>query len=100
MNLKYEIQIVHSETYLRYILNEHASDNDHIVKVMRNMYTRANMLLRNFSHCIEEINIAFLKSFFSNIYCCQLWYNFRCVIKRLHFACNKVFVLKTDESAL
>lgn len=87
-----KIRRVQSETYLGYILNEHASDNDHIVKEMRNMYKRGNMLVKNFSHCTEEVKIALFKSFCSSIYCCPLWYNFRrCVIKKLHVACNKVF---------
>jgi hypothetical protein len=71
-----KIRTVYSETYLGYILNDHVSDDEHIVKEMRNLFARGNMLIRNFIHCTGEVKIALFKTFCSNIYCCPLWYNF------------------------
>jgi hypothetical protein len=86
------IRTVSSETYLGYILNNEALDDDHILKEMRNLFARGNMLIRNFRHCSEEVKISLYKTFCSNIYCCPLWYRFkRCTIKKIHVACNKVF---------
>ena len=72
-----KIRTVYSETYLGYILNDHVSDDEHIVKEMRNLFARGNMLIRNFTHCTGEVKIALFKTFCSNIYCCPLWYNFK-----------------------
>jgi hypothetical protein len=86
------ITMVHDETYLGYILNECFTDDDHMMKEMRNLFARGNMLMRNFSHCSEDVKIALFKTFCSNIYCCALWYNFKsCSEKKIHVAGNKVF---------
>jgi hypothetical protein len=87
-----EIRIVHDETYLGFILNDRVSDDDHIIKEMRNLFARGNMLIRNFRQCTHDVKVALFKTFCSNVYCCPLWYNFRkCIEKKIHVACNKVF---------
>ena len=86
------ITVVDKETYLGFIVNEQFSDDDHIVKEMRNVYARGNMIIRYFSHCTDAVRIQLFKSFCSNLYCCPLWYKFKkSTLKKLHTACNKIF---------
>ena len=41
----------------------------------RKFYAQANMLLRNFRYCSNEIKCSLFKSFCTNMYCCPLWFN-------------------------
>ena len=86
------IRVVNEETYLGFILNESVTDDDHIVKEMRNLFVRGNMLIRKFVYCTEEVKIKLFKAFCLSMYCCPLWSNYRLYsIRRLHVAMNKVF---------
>ena len=86
------IRVVTEETYLGFIINDSITDDDHIVKEMRSLYARGNMLIRNFVHCTDDVKIKLFKSFCNSLYCCPLWYNYRKYnIKKLHVASNKVF---------
>ena len=38
-------------------------------------YAQANMLLRNFPYCSNEVKCSLFKSFCTNMYCCPLWFN-------------------------
>jgi hypothetical protein len=46
---------------------------------MRSFCIRANMLVRTFSACSEEVKISLFRAFCSNMYCSQLW---RCFDKK------------------
>lgn len=86
------IQSVQQEEYLGYILNDDMRDDDHIIKEMRNVYARGNMLIRNFKHCTENVKVMLFKTYCSSLYCCPLWSKYRkATIKKLHVACNKMF---------
>ena len=41
----------------------------------RRHYTQANMLLRNFRYCSNEVKCSLFKTFFTNMHCCLLWFN-------------------------
>ena len=41
----------------------------------RKFYAQANMLLRNFRYCSNEVKCSLFKSFCTNMYCCPLWFN-------------------------
>ena len=41
----------------------------------RKFYTQANMLLRNFRYCSNEVKCSLFKSFCTNMYCCPLWFS-------------------------
>ncbi len=86
------ITSVQQETYLGYILNDNMSDDDHIIKEMRNLYARGNMLIRYFKHCTDTVKIMLFKTFCTSLYCCPLWIKYKkSTLKKLHVACNKLF---------
>ena len=41
----------------------------------RKFYALANMLLRNFRYCSNEVKYSLFKSFCTNMYCCPLRFN-------------------------
>ena len=41
----------------------------------RKFYAQANMLLRNFRYCSNEVKCSLFKSLCTNMYCCPLWFN-------------------------
>ena len=46
-----------------------------VSRQIRKFYAQANMLLRNFRYCSNEVKCSLFKSFCTNMYCCPLWFN-------------------------
>ena len=67
---------IDEETYLGSITNTDMADNDHIIKDMRNICARGNMLICSFKHCTVNVKITHFKRYYSNIYCCPMWLKF------------------------
>ena len=58
----------------------------------RNVYSRGNMLIRNFKTCSNEVKCHLFKTFCSNIYCSTLWCRFTDEsMRRLKVAYNRIF---------
>ena len=38
-------------------------------------YANANMLIRKFSFCSDDVNVFLFKSYCTNLYCTQFWYD-------------------------
>ena len=38
-------------------------------------YLHANLLLRNFRHCSDQVKCVLFQTYCTNLYCCQLWFN-------------------------
>ena len=62
--------------YLGYVLNSKYSDDDDIQRQMASLYTRGNMLNRNFSHCSHDVKLQLFKTYFYSIYMSSVWCNF------------------------
>ena len=41
----------------------------------RNFYSRANLLIRNFRYCTDNVKYYLFQSYCTSMYCCQLWFN-------------------------
>ena len=44
-------------------------------RLTRKSYMQANLLLRNFRHCSDDVKCALFQSYCTNMYCYQLWFN-------------------------
>ena len=56
---------------------------------MRKFYANINILLRKFSKCSPDVKCTLFKSFYSNMYCSTMWYNYTVtVMRRLRIAYN------------
>ena len=41
----------------------------------RNFHARANLLIRNFRYCTDNVKCYLFQSYCTNMYSCQLWFN-------------------------
>ena len=46
------------------------------VDVARKFYLHANLLLRNFRHCPDQVKCVLFQAYYTNLYCCQMLFNF------------------------
>ena len=74
-------------TYLGYRLNAKLSGEDDVLKEIRTLYLRSNILIRTFSKCSEKV-----KSYCTSLNCSHLWSNYRTYIySKIRVAYNNVF---------
>ena len=59
---------------------------------MKSIYSKGNLIFRNFKHCCESVKCQLFKSFCSSFYCSPLWcyYNVDS-IRRLKVAYNRIY---------
>ena len=69
------IDFVHETKYLGVIINLSLKTSSDVVRQTRKFYAQANMLLRNFRYCTNDVKCMLFKSFCANMYCCPLWFN-------------------------
>ena len=83
------IDFVHETKYLGVIINSSMKTPSDVVRQTRKLYAQANMLLRNFRYCTNDLKCTLFKSFCANMYCCHLWFNSTSSsIKKLKFSSN------------
>ena len=46
-----------------------------VARQTRTLYMQANLLLRNFRYCSDDVKCTLFQSYCTNMYCCQLWFN-------------------------
>ena len=61
--------------YLGIIDCQKSCDRD-LKRQMKKNYANANMLLRQFSKCSIPVKCHLFKTYYTNVYCAPLWYNF------------------------
>ena len=69
------LQYVDSYKYLGMFIHVRNDDLD-IVRQLKSVILRTNILMRTFSSCSVEVKLFLFKSYCSNFYCSHLWYNF------------------------
>ena len=68
-----QIDFVQEVKYLGVLLNPSMKTSIDVSRQTRKFYAQANMLLRNFRYCSNEVKCSLL--FCTNMYCCPLWFN-------------------------
>ena len=62
-----------------------------VARQTRKFYLQANLLLRNFRHCSDQIKCVLFQTYCTNLYCCQLWFNStKSSLKKLSTSYNSV----------
>ena len=69
------IEFVDETKYLDVITNSSMKTSSDVVRQTSKLYSQANMLLRNFLYCINDVKCMLFKSFYANMYCCLIWFN-------------------------
>jgi hypothetical protein len=83
---------VSEEKYLGCIMSDDFSDDLDLSRQMRAIYTRGNMLIKNFKSCSDDVKLQLFKTYCSNLYCGQLWSTYKVrTFNRIRVAFNNVF---------
>ena len=69
------IDFVQKTKYLGVILNSQLKTSVDVSRQTRKFYAQANMLLRNFRYCSDDVKCMLFRSYCTNMYCCPLWFN-------------------------
>ena len=86
------LNFVSSHKYLGVLFCDDQRDDDDITKHIRGLYSRGNVLTKNFRQCSDDVKCLLFKAYCSNFYCSQLWVNCsKESLRRLKVAYNNIF---------
>ena len=89
------LEFVSTFKYLGHKIVDTASDNDDIMREVRNMFIRTNILLRKFNKCSVTVKTVLFKSFCICLYDAALWTSYtKCTLNKLcscYTKCAKIF---------
>ena len=78
--------------YLGIFLSSNRSDHRDIVRQLRSIYGKGNMLIRRFNNCSENVKSQLFQSYCTNLYCSQLWSNYSpSMLRKITVAYNNVY---------
>ena len=61
--------------YLGMQVRDDFLDDDSVISTMKGIYSRSNLITKNFSHCCTDVKVKLFKNFCCNFYCCSIWNN-------------------------
>ena len=61
--------------YLCVMINSSFKTTIDVERQTRNFYARANLLIRNFRYCTDNVKCYLFQSYCTSMYYCQLWFN-------------------------
>lgn len=64
--------------YLGHLITSDLSDENDMSRQQKKMCARANVIIRKFVKCCEDVKKTLFRSFIACIYGCSLWLNYRC----------------------
>ena len=86
------LENVTSQKYLGVLVANNCKDDLDIKQQCKHLYSRGNVLIRNFKNCSEDVKCHLFRAYCSNIYCSFLWSKFNAeTMRRLKVAYNRVF---------
>ena len=80
-------QFVKEVKYLGVMIHSSMKTTIDVARQTRKFYMQANLLLRNFMYCSDDVKCTLFQSYCTNMYCCQLW-----------FSCTKRGLIKLSTS--
>ena len=83
---------VSEETYLGVPISNDCCDDKAILKELRGLCMRGNILLRFFRNCSTDVKTKLFLTYCNNFYCCSLWNLFKqSTLKRFIVRHNRIF---------
>ena len=77
--------------YLGVIIHSSIKTIIDVARQTRKFYLQANLLLRNFRQCSDQVKCVLFQTYCTNSYCCQLWFNStKSSLKKLSTSFNSV----------
>ena len=71
------LNVVTSFSYLGHIICNDLSDDADLKAKSRQMYAKSNTLRQKFHMCSTAVKVKLFTAYFSNVYMCALWVNYR-----------------------
>ena len=71
------LNVVNSFSYLGHIICNDLSDDADLKAKSRQMYAKSNTLRQKFHMCSTAVKVKLFTAYFSNVYMCALWVNYR-----------------------
>ena len=65
-------EFVKKVKYLGVIIHSSMKTTIDVARQTRKFYLQANLLLRNFRHCSDQVKCVLFQTYCTNLYCCQL----------------------------
>ena len=94
MNKHCGLPVIYIRQYVqkvKYLIHSTMKTAIDVARQTRKFYLQANILLRNFRHCSDDVKFALFQTYCTNMYCCQLWFNStKSSIKKLSTSYNSV----------
>jgi len=76
--------------YLGHIISDALSDDSDVMREVRNLYVRSNILKRRFGYCSKAVKAVLFRSYCVNMYDTALWHSFTArTINRLRSCYHK-----------
>ena len=66
------INFVKLECYLGYTITDDFRHDEAILKEMRGLYARGNMIVKNFKFCSSEVKAKLFSTYCTAFYCCSM----------------------------
>ena len=70
-----ECQFVNEVKYLGVMIHSSMKTTIDVTRQTKKFYMQANLLLRNFRYCSDDVKCSLFQTYCTNMYCCQLWFN-------------------------
>jgi hypothetical protein len=90
-----QLQYVTEFRYLGHMISNDLTDDKDILREVRNMFYRTNLLVRRFSRCSADVKIVLFKAYCMCLYDSALWkaYNFTTInkLRSSYHRCIKIF---------
>ena len=84
-------EFVKEVKYLGVMIHSSMKTTIDVARQTRKFYLQANLLLRNFRHCSDQVKCVLFQTYCTNLYCCQLWFNStKSSLKKLSTSYNSV----------
>ncbi len=84
--------------YLGHFINNEMSDDDDMYRQRRKLYAQANMLVRKFYMCSDEVKINLFRAYCTYFYTAPLWFKFKkeslCKLQVAYNDCMRILLKK------
>ncbi len=85
--------------YLGHFINNEMSDDDDMYRQRRKLYAQANILVRKFYMCSDEVKINLFRAYCTSLYTAPLWFKFKkeslCKLQVAYNDCMRILLKKT-----
>jgi hypothetical protein len=86
------LKFVNNYKYLGVFISSDCSDDNDLMRQLRAIYTRGNMLVKRFKNCNDDVKIQLFKSYCSNFYAAHLWCHYKKKsMEKVRVAFNNIF---------